>query len=74
MYKYLFSFLLLFSFVGSVKSADDAISQRTYEYLKRINEFIDEENYDNAKKEVSKMCDKLLANTVIEDYKIMLNQ
>ena len=35
---------------------------------------IDEENYDNAKKEVSKMCDKLLANTVIEDYKIMLNQ
>ena len=35
---------------------------------------IDEENYDNAKKEVSKMCDKWLANTVIEDYKIMLNQ
>ena len=35
---------------------------------------IDEENYDNAKKEVSEMCDKLLANTVIEDYKIMLNQ
>ena len=35
---------------------------------------IDEESYDNAKKEVSKMCDKLLANTVIEDYKIMLNQ
>ena len=35
---------------------------------------INEENYDNAKKEVSEMCDKLLANTVIEDYKIMLNQ
>lgn len=35
---------------------------------------INEENYDNAKKEVSEMCEKLLANTVIEDYKIMLNQ
>ncbi len=35
---------------------------------------INEQNYDNARKEVIKMCDKLLANTVIEDYKITLNQ
>ena len=35
---------------------------------------VDEQNYDNAKKEVSNMCEELLANTVIEDYKIMLNQ
>jgi len=41
---------------------------------KLIEVDIDEENYDNAKKVVSKMCDVLLANTVIEDYKIMLNQ
>ena len=41
---------------------------------KLIEVEIDEENYDNAKKVVSKMCDVLLANTVIEDYKIMLNQ
>ena len=41
---------------------------------KLIEVDIDEENYDNAKKVVSKMCDLLLANTVIEDYKIMLNQ
>ena len=41
---------------------------------KLIEVDIDEENYENAKKVVSKMCDVLLANTVIEDYKIMLNQ
>ena len=41
---------------------------------KLIEVDVDEENYDNAKKVVSKMCDVLLANTVIEDYKIMLNQ
>jgi phosphoribosylformylglycinamidine synthase len=41
---------------------------------KLIEVDVDEENYDNAKKVVSKMCDLLLANTVIEDYKIMLNQ
>jgi len=52
MYKYFFSFLLLFSFIGDVYSADDAISQRTYEYLKRINEFIDEENYERAQKDL----------------------
>lgn len=27
-------------------------------------------NEDEAKKEVTKMCEKLLANTVIEDYEI----
>tara|TARA_B100001758_G_C17927203_1_gene361552 strand:- start:15 stop:257 length:243 start_codon:yes stop_codon:yes gene_type:complete len=35
---------------------------------------INEDNYKKAQKEVKEMCDKLLANTVIEDYKIMLNQ
>ncbi len=35
---------------------------------------INGQNYDNARTEVTKMCEKLLANTVIEDYKIMLNK
>ena len=52
MYKYFFSFLLSFSFIENIYSADDAISQRTYEYLKRINEFIDEENYERAQKDL----------------------
>ena len=29
-------------------------------------------NEEDAKVEVSKMCDKLLANTVIEDYQIKI--
>ena len=51
MYKYLFSFLLSV-FLGNVYSADDAISQRTYEYLKRVNEYIDEENFERAQKDL----------------------
>ena len=51
MYKFLFSFLLSV-FLGNVYSADDAISQRTYEYLKRVNEYIDEENFERAQKDL----------------------
>jgi len=50
MCKYFFSFLLSLLFIGNIYSADDAISQRTYEYLKRINEFIDEENTKEPRK------------------------
>ena len=31
---------------------------------------IEEENIDIAKKKVNKMCNKLLVNLIIEDYKI----
>ena len=31
---------------------------------------IDEKNEDEAKKKVNAMCKKLLANLIIEDYKI----
>ena len=30
------------------------------------------DNEDDAKKEVTKMCEQLLANTVIEDYEIII--
>ena len=52
MFKTIFTFLLLVSFSHPVFSLDDAISQRTYEYLKRVNEYIDEENWERAKKEL----------------------
>lgn len=48
MYKLLF----LLVFIGAVYSADDAISQRTYDYLKRVTEAIDEENYERAQKDL----------------------
>lgn len=52
MFKSIFTILLLLSFSYPVFSLDDAISQRTYEYLKRVNEHIDEENWERAKKEL----------------------
>lgn len=33
---------------------------------------IDSKNKEDAKKELEKMCEELLANTVIEDYEIIL--
>ena len=52
MFRSIFTILVLFSFSHSVFSLDDAISQRTYEYLKRVNEAIDEENWERAKKDL----------------------
>ena len=34
---------------------------------------LDEKNYDNAKSKVEEICTKLLANPIIEDYKIINN-
>ena len=50
MFKSIFISLLLLSSSYPAFALDDAISQRTYEYLKRVNEFIDEENWERAKK------------------------
>ena len=54
MFRSIFTILVLFSFSHSVFSLDDAISQRTYEYLKRVNEAIDEENWERAKKDLKR--------------------
>jgi len=48
--KYLISILVLFSF--NLTADDDSISRFVYEYLKRINEFIDEQDYENAEREL----------------------
>ena len=48
--RILFIFFILSSPI--VSSSEDAISNFVYEYLKRINKFIDEEDYLNAKKEL----------------------
>lgn len=37
---------------------------------KRIIVDLDTQDYDKAKADVTKMCEELLANTVIEDYEI----
>ena len=42
--------VILFSF--NLTADDDSISRFVYEYLKRINEFIDEQDYENAEREL----------------------
>ena len=59
MFKSIFTILLLLSFSYPVFSLDDAISQRTYEYLKRVNEHIDEENWERAKKELDTFIESI---------------
>jgi phosphoribosylformylglycinamidine synthase len=39
---------------------------------KQITMKLDTNDKDEAKKQVTKMCEDLLANTVIEDYEIIL--
>ena len=34
---------------------------------------LDSENEESAKKQINKMCEKLLANLVIEDYKVEID-
>ena len=48
--RILFIFFILSSPI--ISSSEDAISNFVYDYLKRINKFIDEEDYLNAKKEL----------------------
>ena len=51
MFKYLFLIIFLFLPLNSY-SSDDAISQFVYGYLKRINDFIDDEKYEDAQREL----------------------
>ena len=51
MFKY-FLFLVFLIFPPTSYSSDDAISQFVYGYLKRINDFIDDEKYEDAQREL----------------------
>ena len=52
MYKYLLIFMILVAPAPILHSSDDAISQFTYGYLKRINDYIDDENYVEAQRDL----------------------
>ena len=52
MYKYLLIFIILVAPAPILYSSDDAISQFTYGFLKRINEYIDDENYEEAQRDL----------------------
>jgi len=59
--KYLVLTLLFFS-VGNINSADDTISQWTYQYMKKINGYISEENWVEAKRELEIFENKYFKN------------
>ena len=52
MYKYLLIFIILVAPAPILHSSDDAISQFTYGFLKKINEYIDDENYEEAQRDL----------------------
>ena len=52
MYKYLLILIILVAPTPALFSADDSINQFTYGYLKRINEFLEDENYTEAQREL----------------------
>ena len=53
MYKNIFlTLLIIFSFSSNLSASDDAISRYVYEFLKRINEFIEEEDFVEAEREL----------------------
>ena len=53
MYKNIFlTLLIIFSFNSNLSASDDAISRYVYEFLKRINEFIEEEDFVEAEREL----------------------
>jgi len=53
--------ILLFT-VGNINSADDTISQWTYQYMKKINGYISEENWVEAKRELEIFENKYFKN------------
>ena len=51
MFKYIF-FIIFLIFPPNSYTSEDAISQFVYSYLKRINDFIDDEKYEDAQREL----------------------
>ncbi len=51
MFKYIFLIIFLI-FPPNSYTSEDAISQFVYSYLKRINDFIDDEKYEDAQREL----------------------
>ncbi len=60
MFKYFASFILIISL--NLFSSDDAINEFTYNWLKRINDFIDDKRYDDAERELTQLSRKYFQN------------
>ena len=64
MFKILLSFIFIFLITLPVKiySSEDSISQFTYGYLKRVNDFLSDGDYENAERELSILSKRYFLN------------
>ena len=62
MFKNCFSYILTLMLSFSVIASEDSISQFTYGYLKRVNDFLSEGDYENAEKELSIISKRYFVN------------
>lgn len=64
MYKFFLTLIALsiFLFPSIIHSSEDSISQFTYGYLKRVNDFISEEDFVGAEKELSILSKRYFLN------------
>ena len=62
MYKKLSTYILIIMLSFAASASEDSISQFTYGYLKRVNDFLSEGDYENAEKELSIISKRYFLN------------
>lgn len=62
MFKKYLSYILILMLSFSVMASEDSISQFTYGFLKRVNDFLSEGDYESAEKELSILSKRYFLN------------
>ena len=62
MFKKLSTYILIIMLSLAASASEDSISQFTYGYLKRVNDFLSEGDYENAEKELSIISKRYFLN------------
>ena len=62
MFKKYLSYMLILMLSFSVMASEDSISQFTYGFLKRVNDFLSEGDYESAEKELSILSKRYFLN------------
>jgi|TARA_X000000950_G_scaffold286427_1_gene395297 tetratricopeptide (TPR) repeat protein len=62
MFKKLSTYILITMLSFAASASEDSISQFTYGYLKRVNDFLSEGDYENAEKELSIISKRYFLN------------
>ena len=73
MFKKLSTYILIAMLSFAASASEDSISQFTYGYLKRVNDFLSEGDYENAEKELSIISKRYFLNEQSYD-RSLINQ